>query len=338
MEVQVQEDCKVHNKFQSFKCFDCNIFICPNCLKDHPHKKKLIRTEVTGHFLSYVDNIDYECDYPGTIWTYNLSKSLLEYKDYESEPYNQESIYVQYVVYLSGGLRSMSEESLNEPFDDFRAYDTRTKGNIVEKRNMITKLAFNALCTTNDLDIYSIGGKNDNGYLNIWKSLKPITSARGNVSLGVWNCQIIYCIGGCNPEFSEIIETLDTGSEGNAWNVVKIIDRGKFDPRSSMMIVQNPIENNIMIFGGCCEAGVTKDIFIYDIEKGTIKLRPGLNLMKYAAFIQRRPAFWDNSYYLFEYGRMAGIYKYSLKDKTVTRIKAKTYLGEKLWRERIKLL
>ena len=64
MEVQLQEDCKVHNKFQSFKCFDCNIFICPNCLKDHPHKKKLIRTEVTGHFLSYVDSNYYQSDYP----------------------------------------------------------------------------------------------------------------------------------------------------------------------------------------------------------------------------------------------------------------------------------
>jgi len=331
--------CKTHNTFfRSFKCYECNTLICPKCLNGHPHKNKLVRAEVIGHFLTYNDSSSSSSETKDVfIWTYNVVNKLLDVKTFKGARYEQNSILIQYVVYLTGGVVSMSGGNVSKAFNDVFSYDTKTGVGLTAKSPMPTEACFNALCTVTEAEFFSIGGKNPKGYLNIcekyiiaenkWVKLKPITLPRGNVSLCVYNCRIIYCIGGHNTPFNDIFESLDPANEANSWVVIKLESRDKFDARNGMMIVQNPLKNTIMIFGGCSLLGILKDVYEFNFNERTL-VKQGGKLMKGAVFIERQPILWNDVYYFFEYGRRAGIYTYSLKDNKIARIKPKDYLGE----------
>lgn len=339
MEKKGQGMCPTHGtKFQSFRCYTCNQYLCPDCLKAHPHRDKLVRTEIIGHFLTYNDSGGFSS---GTktvhIWTYNVATKSLNIKDLNGARFEQSPILIQYVVYLTGGLDRMSNGYVATAYNDVFSYDIRTAGNFVMKAPMLSPICFNALCTVTEAEFFSIGGKDPSGYLNFcdkyvinadkWVRLKPISVPRGNVSLCVFNCRTIYCIGGHCASFNDTFESLDTTSEGNKWAVINLAKREKFDPRIGMMVVQDPIKDNIMIFGGCSQLGITKDIFEYKLHEQMV-IRQLMALKKAAVFVKRQAILWNDVYYLFEYGRRAGIYTYSLKDNKVERIKPKTYLGD----------
>eukprot|EP00826_Nyctotherus_ovalis_P008656 TRINITY_DN12249_c0_g1_i3.p1 TRINITY_DN12249_c0_g1~~TRINITY_DN12249_c0_g1_i3.p1 ORF type:complete len:207 (-),score=56.28 TRINITY_DN12249_c0_g1_i3:99-719(-) len=197
-------------------------------------------------------------------------------------------------------------------------------------------------------DSFTVGGKNKSGYLavcekyciadNAWKLLKPLHTARAHPSLGVYNCSVIYCVGGYNKEFIDTIEALDTRLEDNEWSVIKMTNTAdSFSPGNGMAIVQNPLKGTLMIFGGCGRYGLSQNVFELDVEKRAIEKAARLRLKKAAAFIERKAVLWSDCYYLMEYGCRAGIYKYSLRDNVVERIKASSYiLDEDLLDSKIK--
>ena len=342
MEANDAKICPTHNQFQSFTCFSCKAFLCPTCLPTHIGHKNLVRSEVIGHFLTYYDDTSRSSgNHELLVWTYAVPEKKLVTKSLQVLMFDQESILIQYVIYIMGGLTFMNSGTVAQSFAELYSYDIRTNGALVTLKPMLTKACANALCTTNDIMVYTVGGKNEGGYLNVcekysikdntWISLKPISAPRANVSLGVLDCTFIYAIGGYNGTFFDTIECLDTKNDTDPWTtiaVTAVLNAGrKFNPRNSMAVVQNPFTSDLLIFGGCSALGITSDTYVFNLKEKKITLE-SLKLQKSAVFLQRRPILYKDCYYLFEYGRSAGLYVYSLAKKTLERIEPETYLGD----------
>ena len=328
MEVKVDEECAYHKgMLKTFKCYSCNVTFCPLCLTSHPKHPagyKLIRTEAIGHFLTYGDsNYSYTSPHEIVIWIYNIAANKMTYKSLSTHIFEQESILIQNKIYLLGGLTSMSGGTIAKAYNEMYVYDIKTEAGLTALPSMPFSAFGSAVCTTNDLNIYTVGGKNEAGYTNScakyiigekrWVSLKPISVARANVSLGVFNCEKIYCIGGCiNGGFSNIFEVMDTQSDGNPW-VKLAVTLERFTARSGMAVIQNPITNNLMLFGGCTDIGITADVMVFNVKTNAIT-KLDSKIPKMTGFVMRQPAVYNDCYYLFEYGRNYDLFTYSFKD------------------------
>ena len=87
---------------------------------------------------------------------------------------------------------------------------------------------------------------------NVWRLIKPLSTIRAHPSLGIYDCKTIYCFGGYNENLLNIIKTLNTHSEDNEWTTIQLQPAFKsYYPCNGMAIVQNPVNDKLMLFGGC---------------------------------------------------------------------------------------
>ncbi len=341
MEVD-QKACPTHGKYQTFRCFQCKTFLCPDCMPAHRGHKGLIRTDTTVHFLTYADH-GYKPQHYLMLWMYDIPANKLTTDTVQNiTEYYQESILIQHVIYIMGGLTNTSGGNLNKAFETVYAYDTMAKGGLVAKAPMLTPVFAGSICTLDDSMIYTIGGRNTGGYLdvceryniatNAWTKLSPLTKKRGNVSLGVFDCRMIYAVGGYTSTegMINLVEVLDTKSDAEKWQVLAISPIGrKFHSRDAMCVVQVPEANELLLFGGCHGLGVTNDVFQLNLDTKKLVAAP-VRLTRPAAFIQRRPLYYRGCYYLPEYGRKGAIYMYNLATKSITRKGRKDYIPHDL--------
>jgi hypothetical protein len=282
------------------------------------------------------------------IWVYDIPAKKMNTYSLQIDKFDQESILIQKIIYIVGGITSMSNGAVSGCFAETYAFHLdKTGEGLKGLAPMKGKVCMNTICTTNDLVIYSVGGKSDTSYhntcekytisSNTWTQIKNLNKARANIGLGIYDCKTIYAFGGFSGDFHTTIEALDTSSDANAWNEIAIANVAFFSPRLGMAVIQHPQTGLFMLFGGCSGIGITSDIFTFDIATRKID-RPKFKLLKSAAFIQRKPLLYKNNFYLPEYGRKCGMYIYSFIKNELVRLKHKdpTYMGMDLWNKKIK--
>jgi len=361
------QTCATHNKIKSFKCvvLGCDQFLCPDCLKSHPHyteeaktpaeeKSRVFRADRSMHFLTYNENEhrNNKDSFEFLIWKIDIKAQKVEYKALKTNCFDYESIVIQNVLYLCGGVDSLYHGKPQIVRNHaFRYNYLNGEGGLVPLKDMNISAYAHNIITVDENYIYKVGGRNDGGYLddcekydianNTWTPLKPLSEKRGNVSLGVFNCRKIYAIGGYNITFKDsgivpkggykkggfinIIECLDTWHEDLGWKKIDFIDTllpkhleigTVFNPRCGMAVVQNanPYNPELLIFGGCAEYGLTCDTFALNFVKNNLWLRT-CRMKINAGFIQRKPTYFNRKWYLLEYGRILTIHEYDYLGK-----------------------
>ena len=211
---------------------------------------------------------------------YNCSCIKLESEDFCSG---------QHVIFLSGGrgdlmnYNSHIKTTLQIQFTSSTLTDPETNPiSVRDLKDMPIPLSFHSLIPLNQTTLYSVGGMNSTGYLNVclkysfssneWTLAPPLNQRKKQVGLCFFNNPPkLFAFGGTDKfKVFSTIETLNLQTP-DAWQIIPLKRKAGWSARCGVAATQ--VSNNaIFIFGGTGK----DESFLYDVNES--KMDPFQNI------------------------------------------------------------
>jgi hypothetical protein len=187
-----------------------------------------------------------------------------------------------------------------------------------KRRAMIHPKRYHTLVAVNKFLIFSVGGYNDNGDIDLcerysidhdkWAMSAKLNSPRSQVAVCVLDNYLLYAFGGT---FSSSVEKLNVMRESAYWKDVQVKRAYGWGRRDKAAAIQ--IQPGIILIFGGHDSGYKGDAFLFNVKESNIS-RVDLGMKKPDAFYQRKPVIYmDKVYAMGSYYK--DIHAFDVKEK-----------------------
>ena len=235
------------------------------------------------------------------IHTWDLSEGrsiTIELSGEVTIPTGCDTIEVGHKIFIIGGIREypdylMETWAINEK-----------ERKLVLKAFMMVEKAHHSLVAFGSTLIFSIGGENTSGWLDIverfnvrtneWHMMPPLQQRKSQVAACKFGSRFIYAFGGqLGLACMNSIEVFDIETDTIGWELLEVKNQQIWTAKQAPGAVQiSP--KFILIFGG----SPSKKTYILNTYENVMQIHPS-DTLKYESFQQRKPIIYMNKIYIF---------------------------------------